>query len=115
MAAPVYTYRHVANFPRHFDEARPYWHLDLLEQVHSLPDFVDAMFPDLTVAWQPAALAGVELRESRRRRIELITSSPSQARADAARDAFIALLRGLKDAPTDRIVVTREAIELTIV
>jgi hypothetical protein len=113
MAAPVYSYRYVAAFPRHFDEARPYWPLELLEQILALPDAVDATFPDYTVAWRPGVEAGVALRESRRRTIELVTSSPSQARADAARAAFLALLRGLKG-PTDRIVVTRESLTLDV-
>lgn len=103
------------HFPRRWDEGRPSWRLEVLDEVLALPDVVDATFPDLTAAWRPAAIEGIELRESRRCSIEVVTVSKTPAAASAARAAILAYVRSIKRQSDDQVVVTSHAADVEAV
>lgn len=91
----VYYYR--AIFPREWNAPRPNWPMTLLDDVAALPDVIDTLYPDLSVAWHPAGLdTEVRNAESRRRLVDFIVASVDGKGAEAARVAIRELVLELK-------------------
>lgn len=118
MPPATVSYHYRVAFPRVFDAPRPTWPITIYQRVRALPDVVEALFPDLTATWHDGTRDDVggalTRRESRRRFIEVTTSSATPKAAEAARIAVLALLEQVRrelelDGP---LLVTRHAVDV---
>lgn len=112
MAGKLYSYRYEIAYPRRWNEPRLAGRVETVNAFLSLPDVVDASFPDLSASWRSEEFPAEPNNESRRRLVWVMVASASQKDADATRDRIVELALARRRDPGDVVTIVRHPVEV---